>query len=160
MMIKEQLKYMVNVNKLVAGNILPDITEEESLVRIDRIPNHIRWQVGHMVYSNGFALTQLGDGDMDWRKYGKIFGGGSVIAGDPSVYPSIAELMKTLIGFYDRELELLEKLSDNDLNKDVGEEGKPMPAWKRFSFMCMHDFYHCGQIVQIRRALGHGRPFD
>jgi uncharacterized damage-inducible protein DinB len=160
MTVREQLQYMVSVNKTVAGRLLDDMTDEESVVMIDKIPNHIRWQTGHMVYSNGFALTQLGSEDMEWRKYDKLFGGGSKIAGDPSVYPSIAELRETLNSFYDRELELLENISDEDLERDVGEEGKPMPAWKRFSFMCMHDFYHAGQIVQIRRALGRERPFD
>ena len=160
MKVKEQLQYMVNVNKTVAGRLLDDMTDEESLVLVDKIPNHIRWQAGHMVYSNGFALTQLGNNDQDWQKYGKTFGGGSEIADDPSAYPPIAELRETLYRFYDRELELLENISDAELEKDVGDEGKPMPAWKRFSFMCMHDFYHAGQIMQIRRALGRARPFD
>jgi uncharacterized damage-inducible protein DinB len=151
---------MVNVNKTVAGRLLDDMTDEESVVMIEKIPNHIRWLTGHMVYSNGFALTQLGSKDSGWRKYEKLFGGGSEIAVDPSTYPSIAELRETLNSFYDRELELLENISDEDLERDVGEEGKPMPAWKRFSFICMHDFYHAGQIVQIRRALGRERPFD
>lgn len=160
MNVREQLQYMVNVNKMVVGRLLDDMTDEESLVMFDKLSNHIRWLTGHIVYSNGFALTQLGSKDMDWKKYEKLFGGGSEIAGDPSIYPSIDELRETLNSFYDHELELLENISDEDLQRDVGEEGKPMPAWKRFSFMCMHDFYHAGQIVQIRRALGRERPFD
>lgn len=160
MNVREQLQYMVNVNKMVAGRLLDDLTDEESAVMFDNLSNHIRWLTGHAVYSNGFALTQLGSKDMDWQKYGKLFSGGTEIAGDPSTYPTIAELREILNSFYDRELELLENISDEDLERDVGEEGKPMPAWKRFCFMCMHDFYHAGQIVQIRRALGRERPFD
>jgi uncharacterized damage-inducible protein DinB len=159
MSIKEQLKYMVNVNKLVAGRILEDITEEESLVIIEKIPNHIRWQVGHMVYSAGFALMKLGDTKDDWEKLKSLFRGGNELAEDPSVYPSMAELRNWLGDIHDRTLKALDAVDEAALAEEVGEENQKRAAWQRYTFLYMHEFYHSGQIVQIRRALGRERPF-
>jgi len=159
MSMKEQLKYMVNINKLVAGNILPDITEEESLVRIEKIPNHIRWQVGHMVYSAGFALMKLGDTEDDWERLKSLFAGGNELADDPSVYPSMEQLRGWLGDIHERTLKILDEVDDATLAEEIGEEGQKRPAWQRYTFLCMHEFYHAGQIVQIRRALGRERPF-
>lgn len=160
MSIKEQLKYMVNINKLVAENILPDITDEESLVRIDKISNHIRWLMGHIVYSAGLSLTKLGDTRDDWEgRFKSLFAGGTEPAEDPSVYPSMDELRSWLSDIHQRTLKALDEVDEAALAEEIGVEGQNRPAWQRYTFLCMHEFYHAGQIVQIRRALGRQQPF-
>jgi hypothetical protein len=159
MSIKEQLKYMIGVNKLVAKNILEDVTEEESLVIVDKIPNHIRWLTGHIVYTNGFALMKFGDTADDWEKLDDLFGTGSELVPDPSVYPSMTDLRAWQTDIHDRTLKAVDSIDDLFLAEDVGEEGQKRPVWQRMLFYQMHEFYHAGQIVNIRRAIGRERPF-
>lgn len=159
MSIKEQLKYMVNINRQVAKSILEDVTEPESLIIVDKLPNHIRWITGHIVYSGGGPLMKLGDDKDDWDRLKDLFAGGSEPAHDPSIYPSQAELRSWLYDIHERTLAALDKVDENFFAEDIGVEGKERPAWQRFTFLYMHEFYHSGQIVQIRRAIGRGRPF-
>ena len=159
MSIREQLKYMVSVNQLVAKNILEDITEPESLIIVDKLPNHIRWITGHIVYSGGVPLMKLGDTKDDWERLKDLFAGGSELAKDPSVYPSQAELRSWLADIHERTLTALDKVDEAMFEIETGEGEQKRPAWKRYVFLYMHEFYHAGQIVQIRRAIGRPRPF-
>ncbi len=159
MTIKEQLKYMVNINKMVAKSILEDVTEPESLITVDKIPNHIRWLTGHIVYSDGTMLIKLGDTTDDWERLKDLFTGGSELADDPSVYPSMAELRNWLNDIHNRTIKAIDNIDESALAEEVGEEGEKRAVWQRICFLLMHEFYHAGQIVNIRRALGRERPF-
>jgi len=56
-------------------------------------------------------------------------------------------------------LSALEKASDDDLLREMGGEDGSTPVWKMITFLCMHDFYHSGQIMYHRRGVGRKWPF-
>ena len=159
MTIKEQLKYMINVNRRVAEMILPDITEDESLATVDKIPNHIRWLTGHIACTHAFALSKLGKTEKEWDDLEELFSSGKELASDPSVYPSMADLRGMLSDIHDRTLDLIENIDESALAQEVGEGDQKRAVWQRMVFYQMHEFYHAGQIVHIRRAIGRERPF-
>ncbi|MEE9553894.1 MAG: DinB family protein [candidate division Zixibacteria bacterium] len=159
MQIREHLTYMVKANKSAIKGFIGDITEDESMDRIDGRFNHIRWQTGHILYSNGWILSMFADGENDYKKLKSTFAGGSTISDNPDDYPTITQLKKQLDDTYEKILSALEKASDIDLEKEVGEEKRKEPFWKSITFLCMHDFYHMGQIMYNRTGVGKKWPF-
>jgi len=156
---KDHLLYKLKFNQQVMKKLLDDITEEESMVRGEHGQNHIRWLAGHIFRSDLHGLIILGIDDGSYEKYGKLFGMGSVISDDPKAYPSMAEVRKMLYKSHDRLFETISKSSDADLEKQITDGGNKRPAWQALTFLAMHEFYHAGQIVYIRKLLGRDRPF-
>ena len=156
---REQLLYMLKTNRGVARKVLEDITEEESLARTSENLNHIRWLTGHLVYSNSYALSLLGDDSEDYKGVEKLFGAGSKVTDDSSAYPSMTSLRERLYSIHEKSIEALEKIEDTDLEREVGEGKHKGPVWQKMTFFCMHEFYHAGQVVNVRNTIGRERPF-
>ena len=156
---RDMLLYMLKVNQQALKQLIDHITEAESLTRHNGHGNHIRWHTGHLICYNSNGLTLLGEANENDKSLSKLFGAGSEIADDPAAYPSMAELKQQLYGVYERAIELIEDMTEADLEKQFGEGEKKRPIWQPLAFYCLHDFYHAGQITALRRALGRERPF-
>lgn len=156
---RENLSYMMKINQQAIKKLVDDVTEEESLERGVYGYNHIRWQIGHLVHCQVIILKSLGEKTGDFGNYKELFGGGSKIADDPSVYPSLAELGAQLYELQTRAIAATEKIPESDLKKEVDWGERKAPAWQAISFLCMHDFYHSGQIVNMRKILRREQPF-
>ncbi|HOD67137.1 MAG TPA: DinB family protein [candidate division Zixibacteria bacterium] len=157
----ENLLYMMRINQRALKALLDDITEEESMVRGRDSLLHIRWLTGHLVYNVNHVLAMIGSLPvMLPSSYKQLFDRGSAITNDPKAYPSLAALRSELLDLHDRLIDVLPGVSDDDLDeplpKDAGFNAVRLNA---ASFMCMHTFYHCGQIAMIRRVLGRERSF-
>jgi uncharacterized damage-inducible protein DinB len=150
---------MVRVNKMSAKGFIGDITEDESMDRIDGRFNHIRWQAGHILYYAGWTLSQLEPGNDHYKELKSSFGGGSTISDNSKDYPSINDLKKRLDETYGKILAAIETASDADFEKKVGDGDNKEPLWKSITFLCMHNFYHAGQIMYNRRGVGKKWPF-
>jgi len=158
-MIREYLLYMVRVNKNAAAGFFDSITEEESLDRIDGRFNHIRWLAGHMLRTMESILPHFGIEKTGNENFEQLFAGGSQPLENIDEYPSMAELREKLDSNYDRFLEMLESASDKDLEKNIGENNAK-PLWQSITFLCMHDFYHMGQVMYHRRGVGKKWPWS
>jgi uncharacterized damage-inducible protein DinB len=156
---RDHLLYMLRANQMVIKRLIDDITDQESMVRGKDQCNHIRWLTGHMITGESHVLSLLGGKNDDSRNYEKNFGRGSVITDDPSVYPSMAELKKRLYDIHERATNLVEKISEAELQRETGQEEKKEPLWQSLTFLFMHEFYHAGQIASARRIIGRERSF-
>jgi len=156
---REQLVYMLKTAAQVVKPLIEDITDEESMARTEHNFNHIRWQTGHLLHSNYATLALFSQEKVEPRDYGGIFGGGTELSDDPKAYPSMAELRSELLGLEDRIIALAEKANDDVFEREIEWGSKKVKVWQAMSFLCMHNFYHAGQITQIRKTLGRDRPF-
>ncbi|UCD94305.1 MAG: DinB family protein [Candidatus Zixiibacteriota bacterium] len=159
MSIQKHLLYMLHLNQEVTRKLVDDINEEESMARGPGRHNHIRWQVGHLLYSLNYTKTLLGDQESDYSSFEKLYGGGSEVSDDPSAYPSLSELKEQLYAAHQAAISLVEGIAEPDLTKEIGEGERKSHVWQAVTFLCMHEFYHNGQITHIRKALGRERPF-
>jgi len=155
----ESLIYMLTASQQVLKSILDDITEEESMVIIADNTNHIRWQVGHLISSAYNALSLFGQDSEERKEFDKSFGYGSVISKETSDYPSFEELRAKLYDLQAMMIQVVGNLSDEVLEQEIGDADQKRPLWQPMSFLRMHDLYHAGQIVMIRRSLGRDKPF-
>jgi len=156
---KDHLIYMLKFNQRVIKALIDDVNEEESMVRGEHGHNHIRWLAGHIFRSDHHSLKIMGRDDGTFEKYGKIFGLGSTISDDVSIYPSMAELRNMLYKSHDKVIEVVSNSTDAELENEITDHGEQRPIWQALTFLAMHEFYHSGQIVFMRKLLGRERPF-
>jgi len=153
------LVYMLKTTAQIVKPLIEDITEEESMERTEHRFNHIRWQTGHLAHSDYSILALLSHDKGEPKDYGKIFGGGTELSDEPSAYPPMADLRGELFDLQNRVIKLAEEADDDVFEREIDWGSKKVPVWQAISFLCLHNFYHAGQITQIRKALGRGRPF-
>ena len=122
--------------------------------------NHVRWQTGHLVGSAYAVLRILGENLQGPEDTEKLFGGGSALKSDPSVYPAQTDLREQLYKLWDRIYNRLDKVDESlmDETVDFSEEWQPT-RFEALMLLAAHNFYHAGQAVQTMRSLGKDRPF-
>ncbi len=157
---KDNLKFLVGSNYSAVKKLIDDVTEEESVMQIENITNHIRWQTGHIVNSADFMLSILSEDGATPDEWKELFKRGAESRDDASVYPSMSELKEKLYSLYDKLPEALEDKSDTFLDEEI----EIAPGWKEsrinsLIFFGEHTFYHCGQIAMMIRSIGRERPF-
>ncbi len=119
--------------------------------------NHLTWQVGHL--ATGYAYFRaLMDGQKTElpESYHTLFGWGSTLNPDASVYPPFAEVKANFDAAYAAFIEVAKALPASDLalppTKDTG--GMATQRLDVISRVAWHDGWHLGQIAALRRALG------
>ena len=129
------------------------------MVRPGGSGNHVRWQVGHLLYFGSYTLSLLENGGDAYKELRHCFGPGSESSDDASRYPAVAELYDRLRNVHERERNLLSGLSDADLERVDGSGEGAEPVWNQVVFTCLHEFHHYGQIAAMRTQLGKDRAF-
>lgn len=155
---REYLLFMLRTNRDVVKKLVDDITEEESMARGHDGHNHLRWQMGHLLYSKGYTLANLGDQSVDHSSLKSMCAEGAEVSDDPSVYPLMSDLRTRLYNAHDRLIVTIENASNDQLDRKLGDKDDWL-VWQQLIWSIMHDFYHLGQIAQVRRMLGRDRPF-
>ena len=157
---KEFLKEMLESNHDTVKRLIDDIGEEESMRHDYEFCNHIRWQTGHLIDSARIMLKLLGKEEDIPEEWSKIFGYKSKIYDNASLYPSMSILKEKLYFFYNQMITAIDKIESEDLHKivELGDDWKVTPL-EGINFLCRHEFYHCGQITVMRRAIGREKPF-
>jgi uncharacterized damage-inducible protein DinB len=152
---KENLRYLLESNHGAVRRLIDDVSDEESMFRGKDNLNHIRWHTGHIAYCANIVLRLMGEEGAFPEPWEKLFGGGSEINDKPSAYPSMPELREKLYSIYDQTDKALDKISTDDLDREIeaGSDRKITPM-NGALFFCAHEFYHCGQIANLRKILG------
>ena len=153
---KETLKILLNTNHSTIKKLVEDISEEESMVTGKDNLNHIRWQLGHLVLSDMLIIRAYGEKydlpEVDWVP---LFGRGSKLSTKSEDYPALAQIKERLYDIYENQIKALNEIDITDLDKEIEFfPGFTSQALKGALFFCQHEFYHAGQIAQLRRILG------
>jgi uncharacterized damage-inducible protein DinB len=115
--------------------------------------NPILWVAGHVVQTRATVLQMLGEPvETGW---GNLFDRGAKI-GDAKQYPSGTEVARVMREVSPRLGAALSSLSDEYLSRPAS---LPIPGIKtlgdELAFFALHDSYHIGQLVYIRKSLGY-----
>ena len=143
-------------------NVLSDINEEESRLRLNKHTNHLAWIAGHLAVIRFGLAVRLG---LRTNKYPhmdlfviKDIPPPNAKALDESVnYPGLSVTLK----YWDSYSEFLTKrlplLSEEQLNSELAFTtpigGKSV--LESLAFTVSHESYHIGQMSIIRKSLGH-----
>ncbi len=139
------------------------------------LPNHPAWCLGHCAMTMHRAAERLGAepvlpaGDFlvdaargDAHRFGtESISFGSTPVDDPGAFPGLARCREIFHAAGDR-LATTARAADHDTlarpTKFFG--GMELPAWHAVPRAVFHNGMHCGQIADLRRALGLGSVFE
>jgi hypothetical protein len=139
------------------------------------LPNHVAWNLGHIALTmhrvadkidgqglpaSDFAVGPGAAGDSQ-RFSSESVAFGSMPTGDSMAYPSYARCIAIFEGACDRLAAAASGATDAQLAAETpwGGPGMTTPVHLLVARMAFHNGMHCGQIADLRRALGMGSIF-
>jgi hypothetical protein len=136
------------------NNVLADINEEESNIRLAPAINNVKWLAGHLVWGQ-LGLARMGNVPVEiaWTDH---YNTQLKTPPGPEVkVPSLDEIKAAWNQYAAAIRAGLENLPDEVLNSPVEF---PMPAFRTveglWTFINHHQAYTIGQVGILRRALG------
>ena len=115
--------------------------------------------LGHLTLVEGMIPAVLfGDKNpgAEWQQY---FGEDSKAVSDAGAYPPFAEVRKKYLQLRERNLNILESLTEADLDKPTlatpkGREKEFATYGQSFLVLALHQTMHRGNLTDARRAAG------
>jgi uncharacterized damage-inducible protein DinB len=141
-------------NEALLAKAIDGLTADQWTARPRESSNSALWIVGHIVWARSRALKLLG---VSWDKpWFNLFERGSKPA-DASQYPSSQEV---LAAWKELSATLPPALEAAPTAAMAAPAPQPSPSFDgtiggMVSFLAMHETYHVGQVVYLRRLLGH-----
>ena len=162
-MIIESIILQYDFNLQYSKALVQDLSETQmTLVPSSGLENHPAWTLGHLVSGSALLAEDLGapfEMPYNWAELFLRKGPGDPRKPDPDIsrYPSKKQLLTALEHQHTKVKNLLVKISDNDLNREIKWRfSQYMPTLGDLvMFLCIsHETMHLGQIAAWRRAQG------
>jgi uncharacterized damage-inducible protein DinB len=156
---KEAIQFALTLSN---GAVLSAIDKMSDAATTFPTPNggcHPLWVIGHLTLVEGM-IPQVVLGEQnpvaDWQKH---FGENSQPVSDPGAYPPFAEVRQKYLELRERNLKLLDSLSEEDLDKPVktpppGREREFATYGRSFLTLALHQMLHRGNVTDAFRAAG------
>jgi hypothetical protein len=122
---------------------------------------HIAWQVGHLAFAQyRLALERVrgerpDDEPLLPMAFREKFGRGSVPVGDPTAYPTVAEIRHVFNAVHRQVLEEIRTLGDATLDQPTAtSHSRFSTKGGSLAWCAEHEMIHAGQIGLLRRLQG------
>jgi hypothetical protein len=156
---KENIKFALATSN---GAVLSVIDKMRDAATTFPTPNggcHPLWVLGHLTMVEGMIPGVLfGDKNpvAEWQQY---FGENSEPVDNASAYPPFAEVREKYLELRERNLKLLESLSEEDLDKPTkappkGREHEFATYGRSFLVLALHQMMHRSHVTDALRAAG------
>jgi uncharacterized damage-inducible protein DinB len=145
--------FIFNRNQDMLAKAIDGLTDQQWVARPQDSCNSIFWLVGHMVWARSRALKLVG---FTWTKpWLDMFARGSKPV-DSAQNPAVEDMLDAWQELGTVFPATLEEIPADVLAKPVDQ---PSPSFDgtvggMVSFLSMHESYHVGQVVYVRRLLG------
>lgn len=144
------------------NGLLDDLPEEDWYRMPTEGVTHIAWQAGHITWAQaGLCLIRVCGQKPESltvlpQEYVELFGKGSTPQADADRYPAPADLRAVADRVHAAVIEAVSQLDDAELEQPAGAP-HPMFTTKReaLRWCAHHELTHTGQIILLRRLLGH-----
>jgi hypothetical protein len=162
----QTLAAMIRVSHTLLGRYLAGFDSSNCLTQAPNLPNHVTWTLGHLALTMYRVAAKLDQRDLpqsvfvegtvgDSLRYGtESVAYGSRPKTDPRVYPSFERCMQIFDDSIERVAMAFECADDSSLDQQVAWGKIMVPAWSLAARIAFHNGTHCGQIADLRRALG------
>ena len=133
---------------------LEGFDEDHAATQAPGLPNHAAWTMGHLALTMHRAAERIGGRTHPLAWDPEPFAFGSTPSAQRGDYPPLSEM----IDHYRRSMSLLQEAvrsaGDGGLDKQVRWGRGGTTAGHLAMRMIFHNGVHCGQLVDLRRALG------
>ena len=156
---KETIKFALTVSNRAVLTAIDKMSDAATTFPTPNGGCHPLWVLGHLTMVEGMIPGVLfGDKNpvADWHKH---FGEGSNTVDNPGAYPSFAEVRQKYLELRERNLKILESLSEEDLDKPTqappkGREQEFATFGRSFLVLALHQSMHRGNVTDALRAAG------
>jgi uncharacterized damage-inducible protein DinB len=156
---KDAIKFALNLSNQAVLSVIDDMSDAATTFPTPNGGCHPLWVLGHLTLVEGAipaALFAEKNPVADWQQY---FGENSKPVADASTYPPFAEVREKYLQLRERNLNILESLSEADLDKPTkappqGREREFATYGQSFLVLALHQTMHRGNLTDARRAAG------
>jgi hypothetical protein len=159
MQTKEAIQFALAVSNGAVLGAIDQISDQPTTFPTPNGGSHPLWVLGHLAMVEG-SIPAILFGDKnpvaDWQKY---FGENSEPVDDSSAYPPFAEVREKYLELRQRNLAILDSLSEQDLDKSTkappkGREREFATYGSSFLVLALHQTMHRGNVTDSFRAAG------
>ena len=124
---------------------------------------HPLWVMGHLAFVEGLTCEMLGGGSNPVGDWAPIFGQGTVATAESAKYPEMREVRARYVELRNRNLQILESMTEADLDKPTPWQPKGLEEHfanygKALLTVALHQMGHRAQITDSIRAIGRATP--
>jgi uncharacterized damage-inducible protein DinB len=146
-----------------ARSLVKDIEDADMAVQPFEGANHPAWILGHIVVTTDGVLKLLEKEPTAPPEWQTLFGRGSTVSADRSIYPSKAELLAALEMAFDRAAAAASEANENQIagphHVEMLQRGLPTKGDLIALLLTTHVAQHLGQLSAWRRAMGRPAMF-
>ncbi len=120
---------------------------------------HPLWIVGHLAFVEGLTHRLITGGENPLADWAPLFAPDTIPSADATQYPPFAEVRARYVELRQKNMELLDSMSEADLDRRTANPPKGVEQHfethgKVFLFLGMHQMMHRGQLADAIRAAG------
>lgn len=153
----DAIKQTYGFSQMVLNGYLSDLSDADLLQRPAAGLNHIAWQLGHLISSEGNLLEMVASGASAELPAGFVENHSKDNAGsdDASLFLTKDEYLELFRKVQTATFSALDKFSEADLDQPGPESMKDFcpTVGSLFILISTHVMMHVGQIVPLRRKL-------
>lgn len=159
MHMKDAIQFALGISNRVVLDVIDEMSDAAMTFPTPNGGCHPLWVLGHLTLVEGMipaALFAEQNPAAEWQQY---FGEGSEAVADARAYPSFAQVREKYRQLRERNLKILESLTETDLDKPTkappkGREREFATYGQSFLVLALHQAMHRGNLTDARRALG------
>ena len=156
---KEAIQFALTVSNRTVVSAIDKMSDAATTFPTPNGGCHPLWVLGHLTMVEGI-IPEVLFGDKhpvaEWQQY---FGEGSEPVDNAGAYPPFAEVRAKYLDLRERNLKLLESLSEEDLDRPTkappkGREQEFSTFGRSFLVLALHQTMHRGNVTDALRAAG------
>ena len=159
MHMKDAIKFALSISNRTVLSVIDEMSDAATTFPTPNGGCHPLWVLGHLTLVEGMipaALFAEKNPAAEWQQY---FGENSETVADAGAYPPFAEVRQKYLQLRERNLNILESLSEADLDKPTkapprGREREFATYGQSFLVLALHQTMHRGNLTDARRAAG------
>jgi hypothetical protein len=156
---KEAIKFALTTSNGAVLRVIDQMSDSATTFPTPNGGCHPLWVLGHLTMVEGMIPeVLLGEKNpvAEWQKH---FGENSEPVNDNRAYPPFAEVREKYLELRERNLRLLESLSEEDLDTPVnappkGREQEFATYGRSFLVLALHQMMHRSHVTDALRAAG------
>jgi hypothetical protein len=156
---KEAIQFALTVSNRAVLSVIDKMSDAATTFPTPNGGCHPLWVLGHLTMVEGLIpMVLYGEKNpvADWQKY---FGENSEPIADAGAYPSFAAVREKYLELRERNLKLLESLSEADMDKPTKAPPKDREQefatfGRSFLVLALHQMLHRSHVTDALRAAG------
>lgn len=154
---KDVLRHTIESCHSITDGYINDLKDSDLMVRSVPGSNHIAWQLGHLIGSDAWFLSQVGAKTPTLPPgFEEQHSSEASTSDDPSKFLSLAAYRQLRDATRAAALAALDATPEADLSRPAPEQVRAYcpTVGAMFTLLGTHWLMHAGQFVPIRRVLG------